>query len=56
MRFLALKVLPLAALTILAAVVMGGACLAAAKDPLFAAVAALDAEVFAASNNCSAAG
>ena len=56
MRFSALKVLPLAALTMLAAVLMGVACLASAKDPLFETVAALDAEVFAAFNNCSAAG
>lgn len=56
MRFSALKFLPLAALTILAAVVMGAACRAAAGDPLFKTVAALDAAVFAAFNNCSAAG
>ena len=56
MRFSALKFLPLAALTILAAVVMGAACRAAAGDPLFETVAALDAAVFAAFNNCSAAG
>jgi hypothetical protein len=55
MRSLALKVLPLGALTMLAAVVMGAA-VASAEDPLFESVAALDAEVFAAFNNCSAAG
>ena len=56
MRSLALKVLPVAALTMLAAVATGAACFASAKDPLFETVAALDAEVFAAFNNCSAAG
>jgi hypothetical protein len=56
MRSLALKVVPLAALTMLAGVVTGAACFASAKDPLFETVAALDAEVFAAFNNCSAAG
>lgn len=56
MRFSAPEVLPLAVPTMLAGVLMDVACLAAAKDPLFETVAALDAEVFAAFNNCSAAG
>ena len=56
MRFSAPEVLSLAALTILAGVVMDAAGRASAADPLFETVAALDAEVFAAFNNCSAAG
>jgi hypothetical protein len=56
MRFLAPSILPLAALTILAPVVFGAACRASAREPLFETVAALDAEVFAAFNNCAAAG